>query len=373
MAKQKKQHYVSRFYLKNFSNNSDKKTIGIFNIQSEKFIRSGSIKNEAYSDNIYGKDGVIETALGGIEGVSAKVIFDIIQKKGLPKHKSDKHDILLVFVLLLSARTKFIAESMDELLDKQMRVMFANHPYARKHLDEVKFKYEYPALLALRIASETRFFAADLRFKLLVNETKLPFITSDNPVVKYNQFLANRSFHGSNVGLASKGLQIILPLSPNVCVIFYDSDVYKIGRPMRRIIRVKKIIDINEINKIQLVNANENIYFDDAITEKFVMELAKKGKKFRRKKKANISVYDAYDSQKGRKGKVMHMFQEDVHTNLQLSFISITQKARRYDLSKRVVYVRKPKLMNEYERLRGCKHYYEGNLIWGQDTKKEEL
>lgn len=69
----------------------------------------------------------------------------------------------------------------------------------------------------------------DLKVKLLINTTVTPFITSDHPVIRYNQFLEMRRHPGGNAGLAAKGLQVFLPLSPKHMLLFYDDWVYKVG------------------------------------------------------------------------------------------------------------------------------------------------
>ena len=56
MADKKRQHYVPRFYLKNFSINSEGKAIGIYNVEKCKFIPSGSLKSQAYENYFYGED-----------------------------------------------------------------------------------------------------------------------------------------------------------------------------------------------------------------------------------------------------------------------------------------------------------------------------
>ncbi|WP_394261826.1 DUF4238 domain-containing protein [Moraxella boevrei] len=43
----KNQHYVPKFYLRNFSYNNNGKQIGLFNLKSEKFFVNVPLKNEA--------------------------------------------------------------------------------------------------------------------------------------------------------------------------------------------------------------------------------------------------------------------------------------------------------------------------------------
>ena len=90
MASKKKQHFIPRFYLRFFSN-ENKKTIGIWHIQKELFIHSGNLRNQAYQNNFYGKDSVIEDALAKIESIVSFIFKNIINKRKLPK-KSQRYN-----------------------------------------------------------------------------------------------------------------------------------------------------------------------------------------------------------------------------------------------------------------------------------------
>jgi hypothetical protein len=106
---------------------------------------------------------------------------------------------------------------------------------------------------------------SDLKYKILINLTDIPFITSDNPVVKYNQYLESRKWKHSKTGYASIGLQIFLPLNHKKLILLYDSNSYEIGNPNYRTHQLKKIEDIDELNLLQLVNCIETIYFDEKV------------------------------------------------------------------------------------------------------------
>ncbi|WP_186429660.1 DUF4238 domain-containing protein [Clostridium sp. BSD9I1] len=71
----KDQHYVPKFYLRNFSNN--KKNIGMFRHKDKKFILNASIKSVAYSIFLYGEDGKLENFLSKFESKCAEIIRKI--------------------------------------------------------------------------------------------------------------------------------------------------------------------------------------------------------------------------------------------------------------------------------------------------------
>jgi len=64
----KNQHYVPKFYLRNFSFQNNKKQIGVFNIENEFYFLKAKLKTQGSKNFFYGSDGVIEDSLSLIEG-----------------------------------------------------------------------------------------------------------------------------------------------------------------------------------------------------------------------------------------------------------------------------------------------------------------
>jgi len=345
MAERKHQHYVPAFYLRNFSRNNDDKTIGIYNRAKRKYISSGSIKNQAYSDYFYGKDGKIEKQLGITENKASKIIARIISDRELPEFRSREHFDLLAFILFLSSRTEYSAECLNELADKQFKTMFAGTSLSKDEINKYTMKFDNPASFRLSVTADSILsgICMDLKYKLIVNKTDNSLITSDNPVVKYNQFLEHKKTVGSNIGLGLKGLQIFLPINPKMSLIFYDSDVYEFERKKQEIIELNNKKDIRELNLLQFVNANDNIYFNHQVSEKYIRSIMWEGKKYLRKNKAHVKEYISTN----KKGSLMHNYYEDTRTNLALSFISLSEKAKKYELGNQVAHYRNPELMKK--------------------------
>ena len=80
MSKKKRQHFVSRFYLRLFSNKSDNKTIGIYNLERGKYIENVSLRDQAYKNYYYDKGSKIEGNLSKIETGASKIIKNITRK-----------------------------------------------------------------------------------------------------------------------------------------------------------------------------------------------------------------------------------------------------------------------------------------------------
>jgi hypothetical protein len=66
MAENKRQHYVPQFYLHNFGD-TDRATVGVFNIASGRLIRGAGVKTQACGSYFYGKDGLVERQVGNLE------------------------------------------------------------------------------------------------------------------------------------------------------------------------------------------------------------------------------------------------------------------------------------------------------------------
>ena len=91
------------------------------------------------------------------------------------------------------ARTEFYVDTIDDMHDKVLR-----HVYRQKmkslgiDIDQFKIGIQNVQRMLLEVSSQTYPVLLDLNYKLLVNRTGTEFVTSDNPVVLYNQLLSFR-------------------------------------------------------------------------------------------------------------------------------------------------------------------------------------
>ena len=104
----------------------------------------------------------------------------------------------------------------------------------------------------------------DLHQKILINETSLPFITSDNPASLYNMYL-ERVNH-NEAGLGCRGVFIFMPINPSLAVTIYDDKVYRIGSPKHENAAITQEKDIEELNKLTAVNSFHTLYYKPSIT-----------------------------------------------------------------------------------------------------------
>jgi uncharacterized protein DUF4238 len=325
MAQNKRHHYVPRFYLKNFS--SDGKSINLWNLPSQKKILGANLKGQCYKNYFYGKNPAAEAELANVEN-SAAVLLQTIVRTGLPPPPlTDWHTMLIFYVLIQHARTTHAVDTLNELTDKMMKHVFA--PVARAEgfdLNGVSINLREPALASVAMAAENYPLLIDLDYKLLMNKSDVEFVTSDNPVVYYNQLFAF-SRTGSTTGLACRGLQIFFPIDPIHALLFFDDSVYTVGKRYDPIVNISQPRDVYEINTLQMCSAHENIYFHaDGLD---LEALWRKAAPFRRAQMATVRVFPGQEMN-DRKEEFVAGSREDIRTNLALSFCSLTRRAKKW-------------------------------------------
>jgi hypothetical protein len=98
--------------------------------------------------------------------------------------------------------------------------------------------------------------------KLLATKEPWNFITSDNPAVVLNQFCTAVEPHRGYAGFSRSGFQMVLPISPGLCLFLYDSKVYKVGSRNQRLVEISSS-DVAIVNSLQIQSAEERIYWQD--------------------------------------------------------------------------------------------------------------
>ena len=291
---------------------------------------------------------VIENTLGDLEDATNPVIEKILTSKRLPVFPSQELYTLLTFIVLFSSRTRYAVDEANEMLTKQAQRIAKMDPTFPGNPDEVNVEFENASHLTLAAAAQNIPIALDLQGKLLLNSTKTPFIASDNPVVFYNQFLEKRKKIGSNTGLACLGLQIIVPLSPACCLLYFDKNIYRVDNNPNIPLPLIKSKDVFQLNSLQYLNADENIYFNHELTEQDISKLVGRNSEFKREMKSNLTVFNETETLDGHL-EDHHYFKEDIRCNLKLSFIRVKAKAVRYFSPGQRIYQRNEQLCRLHE------------------------
>ena len=243
--KNKKQHYVPQFYLKNFSDQSQK-AVGHFVVDRKKFIEHSPICNIACENFLYGQDLNRENFLARQEAKWAIAIRYIIEKQGIENgiYRLD----LCLFIAAQICRT---IKMRDEQNEMYRQIKEIDESFVPKNFDPFYFVSD--------IVPKITFFISDFEYLVIVNKTDSPFITSDNPVIMYNSMLAKNKIRCS-YGIGTQGIQIFVPLSSCICVCLYDKTVYRSVTDNHRI-AIEDAGTVFEINKLICNNSYNNLFF----------------------------------------------------------------------------------------------------------------
>ena len=263
--KKKRQHFVPRFYLRNFSFAADERT-NLIHVDRLESIPQVGIKGQCAEDYFYGKDPTVENALQEMEAVTATVIRTCIGRQRLPAAGSGDDFAFRTFVCLQRGRTRSQAENSEALFDKAMKTVYGPQMRAagvtQEQIDEVRIGTERPGLFSLGMASEMVPFVGDLQLKLVISGGLGEFVSSDAPVVLINPYLLGR-FPGGVTGLNSRGLVILFPISPQLLAVLYDGQCYRVGAPGKRVVPLASCADVVALNNFQFLNADDAVYHRD--------------------------------------------------------------------------------------------------------------
>ncbi len=131
-------------------------------------------------------------------------------------------------------------------------------------IDSITLTNEYAKKLTLGAHWQMLPICMDLKSKILINETPVSFITSDNPVCLYNPFMEKMNYPLN--GLGARGAIIYFPLSPKLALLIYDDKVYKVGNRKQSYVELHSVNDIRELNKLSIVNSNLVVYYQPSLT-----------------------------------------------------------------------------------------------------------
>ena len=335
----RKHHYIPRFYLKQFAsnNNSDNyRLINLFNINREIIIRNVSLRDQCYIHKFYGKTDEVENLLSLLERSFSKVIKSICKNKKLPVFNSEAHFMMLLFIGIQMTRTKKKADELNIQTDKVLKaILHRDSRISDSDLEKVRIEITEPALFNLSLSLKLSLCLDDLKFCLL-ETVKEEFLTSDDPVFLYNKYLEGIKNMGTT-GTVNAGLLIFFPLSPNLCLLLYDSKIYKIGKPNHPRIFIGNA-DLKNINALQFVNAQDNLYFSGSFNLEYFQSIAKKYGKARNEKGPRVREFE--DVSNPLRTLVMQ-YHFVPNLDLELSFMSIRRNARRIHLEDRIYLYRR--------------------------------
>jgi len=222
----KAQHYVPQFYLRNFANKRKK---GFFVACFDKFtgkVFKPNVKNVANQTAFYdfiasnGEELSLEAAFSDIETRAQVAIRAQIEDPTASRLRENSQD-LANFFALQECRTPVLRDLEEEM------IRGANTRLAKDGIAfEIPTEDEAKEFQARFLMETTRAFAEamrSLKWVLIRNATSKPFWTSDNPIFRYNP---RQSDPAGNLGLMSTGIQLYVPIAPQLAVVICDPVEY---------------------------------------------------------------------------------------------------------------------------------------------------
>lgn len=275
MADRKYNHYIPRFHFANFS--GSKKFIDKYILSSGKLVRSASTKSTGGKDYLYGEDGKIEDIFCQLESQWAKIIRKIITTEQIPNNPED-YKYLLQFIILSENRTIAKANSNLDFWTTQYRVIAKmlqeqgqlNIP--NEIVNSIVADSPIPNLQSIRHDIFLMNICDDLQMALIKNTSDLPFITSDHPVVKYNQLFMFHSYRKA-YGYGQMGIQIFFPISPTLCLVLFDPIPYRLHYFYKDKFIINDPLIICSINTLVAGYADKELYFSSNTSDQTIQNI----------------------------------------------------------------------------------------------------
>jgi hypothetical protein len=340
-------HYVPRLYLRHFSSGiAGEDVINIHTLGGNIFRQNVGLKSQCYRWKFYGDTDELEDLLAKYESTIAPLIRRVISDSSLPPHRSTDRNRLFDFVALQMLRTAGETERMKSQIEQM-----------EGHLDSISLLNNKPmnqndvrsiTHMALSFWPKLTSTIVDLGMTLIINDTPFGFITSDNPVVKYNQFCEDIRAVGV-LGTLCTGFQLFLPLSPKHLLFMYDKSVYKLNVRDAAVITVNILADVEQINLLQAINAEGVLLFASWSDRPAIENVTRKALRYREADRTRI--VEALDPDRPKQHSLLHFHDIIRSIKLSLSFVKIKRDARRMTVLEKInVYRRTNPLAAETNR-----------------------
>lgn len=261
----KRHHYVPQMILRNFSANEA--TTSLVVLSSGKRVPEAPINRQCYEPYFYGEDQVMERSFSREEANVSKVLGDLSRER-LDALTDNDIALLKNFVHYQRARTRAAAESVSNFAEAFAKSILRGTAKLNtdnelaEAVENVKIRLGGTQHESIWQAGKSTPLMWDMDVRFLVTSRDEGFVIGDHPVVAYNQFAEHhpvlRSFPTST-GLAAKGLQLFMPLSPSVTLACFDPSTYQYDG--KRVCGAGPR-DVRFLNAMQAVNAWECLFFD---------------------------------------------------------------------------------------------------------------
>jgi len=297
-SKNKRQHFVPQHYLRHFSDGGQ---IGVAATDPFQYVGKDTTRNQCQANYFYRQgddDGVDDWLRLDVEPISGKLLRAIVDTKRMTDEELVGVRTLAVIFLL---RTRKAAE-IAKLMPKWHADIILKDAIERGELPPPPGGYR-PGLMDFEGASgmliKTCLIPCMMEMQTLSQKFLTPesgsesrFITSDHPVVTLNPYLDSEDSDRSFTGFSRAGFQLIFPLSPDCCLMFYDSGVHKVGGKRQNIVAISDC-DIDRINGLQVQSADKVLIFHPNTPETEVSRFYHKFSSYRRPLDEHLHRWEA--------------------------------------------------------------------------------
>ena len=236
------------------------------------------------------------------------------------------------FISFQHLRTETQKNLIDQETKLQAKAVLEEDPrIAKEDLKKVRIEAKDSVLLALQSAAKFAYGILDLTACLLVTPGNT-IVTSDNPVVLYNQYCEDVDCAGV-LGAISTGLQVFLPLMPGITLMLYDPRIYALNTSDEKVVVIDPERDSFALNLLQTVHAGENIYFSPGFKTDRLAEIASCARKYRKMAQTKINKADGTNLEE--KSVLIHFYRPLIVTKPKFGFIRVRRRARRVPVVER--------------------------------------
>ena len=236
MPDHKRQHFLAQQQMRRWSMTG--KSISALDNRTLKIIESVSIKNTGQQDHYYEKEpGGVENALASLEQQMSEATNRIHETEALPTLEDVDRFILMAYATTQLIRkeqlagpfremTRNMMQDSLEILEKEGMV-----PPRPPELEGIEFEVvvedQWPRQMAVGTGMDTWPFLGDLEVMLL-KSNRGRILLPDEGALRDNRLAAATN---SPCGLASMGTCVMLPVSPEYCVVWFDWGVFRRTTP----------------------------------------------------------------------------------------------------------------------------------------------
>ena len=253
----KKQHYVPVFFIKGFS--SDKRTVSSLYIDENRVVEEDIIKKICQEEYFYGENLALEKAFQKKEWEWSRIIKKVVFNNVLDDN--DKA-VLKDFAVFQRERTKATAEyrfqqnlnTTSEYMDSILNIKDIDIKQVSDISAEIVKRKAIELSseeMIMKNAFELAHVIDDLSVIVVNNNTEIPFICSDTPVVSINPF--------GRPGFGLAGAIIFYPISSHKLIFIYDSNMYNIDSN-ECVLELEDYKDVLLLNTYQYISAKELIF-----------------------------------------------------------------------------------------------------------------